>query len=154
LIEVIPDILAKMPLKTYKVSVPVRDWQPCSDDWGGFVNYSLNHSQTIVVKANRSSNGNSTGDGIRRIVKDVLVNVVLNPRTPEEIVAKKDPKPADYRVRGLYSDIFEGSREGDPCCGPQEGNYTTKFRSGSETKFLTSFQKAFDLRFNGGDLDY
>jgi hypothetical protein len=154
LIEVIPDILAKMPLKTYRVSVPVRDWQPCSDDWGGFVNYSLNHSQTIVVKANRSSNGNSTGDGIRRIVKDVLVNVVLNPRTPEEIVAKKDPKPADYRVRGLYSDIFEGSREGDPCCGPQEGNYTTKFRSGSETKFLTSFQKAFDLRFNGGDRDY
>lgn len=153
-LEVIPDILAKMPLKTFKVSVPVRDWQPCSDDWGGFINYSLKLNQTIVVKSTRTSNGNTTGDGIRRIEKDVLVNVVLNPRTPEDIVAKKDPRPADYRVRGRYSDIFDGTREGDPCCGPKEGNYSTKFRTGSETKFLSSFQKPFYMRFSGGDRDY
>jgi hypothetical protein len=153
-IELAPDILAKMALKTFKVSVPVRDWQPCSEDWGGFITYTKKLSKTIVVKASRASNGNSTGDGIRRIEKDVLVNVVLNPRTPEEIVAKKDPKPADFRVRGRYSDIFDGTREGDPCCGPKEGSYATKFRSGSETKFLGSFQKRFYLRFAGGDRDY
>lgn len=153
-IELAPDILAKMALKTFKVSVPVRDWQPCSDDWGGIINYTKKLSKTIVVKASRSSNGNSTGDGIRRIEKDVMVNVVLNPRTPEDIIAKKDPRPADFRVRGRYSDIFDGSREGDPCCGPKEGTYTTKFRTGSETKFLSSFQKRFYLRFTGGDRDY
>ncbi|MEP7213229.1 MAG: hypothetical protein ABI791_09150 [Acidobacteriota bacterium] len=154
IVEVVPDILAKMALKTYKVSVPVRDWQPCSDDWGGYINYTKKLSSTIVVKASRSSNGNSTGDGIRRIEKDVLVNVVLNPRTLEDIVAKKDPRPADFRVRGRYSDIFDGSREGDPCCGPEEGKYTTKFRSGSETTFLGSFKQRFGLRFAGGDRDY
>ena len=153
-IELAPDILAKMALKTFKVSVPVRDWQPCSDDWGGYINYTMKMNKTIVVKANRASNGNSTGDGIRRIEKDVLVNIVLNPRTPEDIVAKKDPRPADFRVRGRFSDIFDGSREGDPCCGPEEGKYATKFRNGSETKFLGSFQKRFYLRFTGGDRDY
>lgn len=153
-IELAPDILAKMALKTFKVSVPVRDWQPCSEDWGGYINYTKKLSKTIVVKASRASNGNSTGDGIRRIEKDVLVNVVLNPRTPEDIIAKKDTRPADYRVRGRYSDIFDGTREGDPCCGPKEGTYATKFRTGSETKFLSSFQKRFYLRFTGGDRDY
>ena len=88
-VELVPDILAKMALKTYKVSVPVRDWQPCSDDWGGYINYTMKLNKTIVVKANRTSNGNSTGDGIRRIEKDVLVNVVLNPRTPEDVAAKR-----------------------------------------------------------------
>lgn len=153
-IELAPDILAKMALKTFKVSVPVRDWQPCSDDWGGYINYALKLNKTIVVKANRTSNGNSTGDGIRRIERDVLVNVVLNPRTPEDIVAKKDPRPADFRVRGKYLDVFDGIREGDPCCGPAEGVYKTKFRTGSETTFLSSFQKRFYLRFSGGDRDY
>ncbi|MEP7149977.1 MAG: hypothetical protein ABI857_13950 [Acidobacteriota bacterium] len=154
IIEVVPDILAKMALKTYKVSVPVRDWQPCSEDWGGYINYTRKLSRTIVVKANRTSNGNSTGDGIRRIEKNESVNVVLNPRTPDDIEAKKEPRPADYRVSGRYSDIFDGSREGDPCCGPKEGSYKTKFRSGSETTFLGSFQNRFDLRFTGGDRDY
>ena len=153
-VELVPEILAKMALKTYKVSVPVRDWQPCSEDWGGYINYTKKLNKTIVVKATRTSNGNSTGDGIRRIEKDVLVNIVLNPRSPEDIIAKKAPRPADFRVRGRYSDIFEGSREGDPCCGPAEGVYRTKFRTGSETTFLGYFQKLFYLRFTGGDRDY
>ena len=153
-IELIPDLAAKMALKTYKVSVPVRDWQPCSEDWGGFINYTKKKSQTIVVKANRTSNGNSTGDGVRRIERDVTVNIVLNPRTPEDIAAKKDPRPADYRVSGRYSDVFDGTRDGDPCCGPEEGKYFTKFRSGSEVKFLGSFRQPFYLSFSGGDRDY
>jgi hypothetical protein len=153
-IELAPEILAKMALKTFKVSVPVRDWQPCSQDWGGYVTYTMELDKTIVVKGSPTSNGNSTGDGIRRFEKKVLVNIVLNPRTPEEIIAKKDPRPADFRVSGRYSDEFNGSREGDPCCGPESGNYRTKFRTGSETRFLGSFQKRFDLRFTGGDRDY
>jgi|GEM_PF-1548116 len=153
-IDLIPEIASKMALKTFKVTVPVRDWQPCSEDWGGYINYTEKRKQTIVVKANRSSNGNSTGEGIRRIEKEVTVNIVLNPRTPEDIVAKKDPRPADFRVRGRYSDIFDGSREGDPCCGPEEGKYSTKFRSGKEEKFFGTFQKRFGARFTGGDRDY
>jgi hypothetical protein len=153
-IEIVPDILAKMALKTYKVSVPVRDWQPCSEDWGGYINYTKTLRTTIVVKHSTASNGNSTGDGIRRIEKDVLINVVLNPRTPEDVAARKPKRPADYRVRGKYLDVFDGSREGDPCCGPAEGKYSTKFRSGSEWTIVDSFKQPFDLRFSGGDRDY
>jgi hypothetical protein len=153
-VEVIPDILGKMALKTFKVTVPVRDWQPCSEDWGGYVNYTKTMTTTIVVKANRTSNGNSTGDGIRRITKEEHVNVVLNPRTPDEVLAQKEKKPADYRVHGRYSDIFEGSREADPCCGPTSGKFDTRFRTGSETKFLGTFRKYFGLSFRGGDRDY
>lgn len=153
-IKLAPDIAAKMALKTYKVMVPVRDWQPCSEDWGGYINYTKKLNTTIVVKASRNSNGNSTGDGVRRIERDEEVNVVLNPRTPEDIIAKTDPRPADFRVRGRHSDIFDGSRDGDPCCGPVEGTYRTKFRSGSITTFSGSFQKRFHFRFAGGDRDY
>lgn len=153
-IKLAPDILAKMALKTFKVSVPVRDWQPCSEDWGGFINYTKTLRRTTVVKATRTSNGNSTGDGIRRIEKDETVNVVLNPRTPEDVAAQKARRPADFRVRGRYLYVFDGTREGDPCCGPQEGSYTTKFRSGNETTFFKSFQEPFDVRFSGGDRDY
>lgn len=153
-LEVLPDILSKMALKTFKVTVPVRDWQPCSEDWGGYINYKLNLSNTIVVKANKKSNGNSTGDGVRRITKEETVNVVLNPRTKEEILAKAPVKPADFRVRGKYSDVFEGLRDGDPCCGPVEGKYITKFRQGSETKFFGTFQRKMSVNFSGGDRDF
>lgn len=153
-ITLAPDIIAKMALKTYKVAMPVRDWQPCSEDWGGQVTYTKKSKTTIVVKASKNSNGNSTGDGVRIIEKDVEVNIVLNPRTPQDIIAKKDPHPADYVVRVRYSDIFNGTREGDPCCGPKEGTYTTKFRIGSETKFFGTFRNPFGLRVTGGDRDY
>ncbi|HMJ07991.1 MAG TPA: hypothetical protein VK468_03240, partial [Pyrinomonadaceae bacterium] len=36
-VELAPDIISKMALKTFKVTVPVRDWQPCSEDWGGYI---------------------------------------------------------------------------------------------------------------------
>ena len=155
-VEFLPNMLAKMALKSYGVMVPVRDWQPCSEDWGGYINYTKKTIPplVIVVKAGRNSNGNSTGDGIRRIERDVEVNVVLNPRTPEDIIQKKEPRPADYVVRVRYSDIFTGSRVGDPCCGPKEGTYATKFRTGSETKFFGSFKKLFGHRLTGGDRDY
>ena len=153
-VEIIPEILAKMALKTYKVSVPVRDWQPCSEDWGGYINYTKRLSKTIVIKSSRTSNGNSTGDGIRRIEKQEDVNVVLNPRTPDDVLNNKDLRPADFRVRGHYSDITEASRDGDPCCGPAEGAWTTKFRDGSETSFFGTFRKRFFIRFIGGARDY
>ena len=150
----LPDMFAKMALKTYKVGVPVRDWQPCSDDWGGYINYKKKLSKTVVVRSSRSSNGNSTGDGVRRIEKEATVSVVLNPRTPEDVEANKPLRPADYRVRGKYREVFEGSREADPCCGPEEGAFATKFRTGSITDFFGSFQAPFSLSFSGGDRDY
>lgn len=153
-LEVLPDIMAKMALRNFKVTVPVRDWQPCSEDWGGYINYKRNLSTTIVVKSSRSSNGNSTGDGVRRITKDETVNIVLNPRTKEEVIAKAPNKPADFRVRGKYTDIFEGVREADPCCGPVEGNYSTKFREGEEIKFFGVFQRKMYVSFSGGDRDF
>lgn len=154
LIEFAPDLLAKMALKSYKITVPVRDWQPCSEDWGGYITYKKFLKSAIVVKSSRSSNGNSTGDGFRRIEKEEEVSVVLNPRTPEQIAAKAPTKPADYRVIGRHSDIFDGVRENDPCCGPTEGKFTTKFREGTITKFFGTFQKNFYVRITGGDRDY
>lgn len=153
-LEVLPDIMAKMALRNFKVTVPVRDWQPCSEEWGGYINYKRNLSKTTVVKSTRSSNGNSTGDGVRRITKEEMVNIVLNPRTKEEIAAIAPVKPADFRVRGKYTDIFEGVRESDPCCGPVAGKYSTKFREGVETKFFGVFQRKMYVSFSGGDRDF
>lgn len=154
IIEFAPELLAKMALKKYKISIPVRDWQPCSEDWGGFINYKKTLKAPIVVKSSRTSNGNSTGDGFRRIEKNEEVNVVLNPRTPEQIAAKEPVKPASYRVTGKHSDIFEGLRDNDPCCGPVEGNFRTKFRSGTTKKFFGIFQRKFYVNIRGGDRDY
>lgn len=146
LIEQAADFIQKIPLKSFRVTVPVRDWQPCAADWGGNITYTKRLQQSIAVKGTRKSNGNSTGDGFRQFSKYDFASVELNPRTKAEIAAGTPPKPAQYYVNGLHTDVFSGTREGDPCCGPSEGSYNVKFRQGSEMKYSQTFTGPVDVR--------
>ncbi|HQZ82665.1 MAG TPA: hypothetical protein PLR83_05550 [Pyrinomonadaceae bacterium] len=155
LIGVIPDVLAKMALKTYRVDIPVKDWEPCSEDWGGTVHYTRNLRKTEVIKSGRTPGMNSAGDGVKTtdIHEDVLVT--LNPRTAEEIAAGAERKRATYYVYGYYTTKFEGKRENDPCCGKTEGSYTTSFVSGTDITFeKPDYTYSFGMNFSGGDSDY
>lgn len=153
-LEVVADMVSKIPIKTYNVKVPVRDWQPCTADWGGEITYKRVRKTTIVVKGTRISNGNSTGDGFRQISEEDNAIISLNPRTKEEIAAQADRKPATYYVNGRRSDIFSGKREADPCCGPLEGNYNVSFRSGKELTYSEVFSHPSDVYFRPGQRDF
>ena len=153
-VELIPEMMGKMALKSYRVDVPVRDWEPCSEDWGGTITYTKDLFKTTVVRSSRTSNGNSTGDGVSTINNHVEVNVTLNPRTPEQIAVKSPKNPANFQAEGYFIHKFEGKREADPCCGPTEGSFTTTFVSGEETDFSGSFVNPFGLDFSGGDMDF
>ena len=153
-IEWVADFVTKIPLKASQVTVPVRDWQPCTADWGGTITYKRERRQTIVVKGTRTSNGNSTGDGFRQIIEIDNTDVELSPRTNEEIAAGVARKPAVIYVNGLRSDIFTGKRDGDPCCGPVEGSYTVSFRDGREEKYSSVVTDIFDVYVNAGQRDF
>lgn len=153
-IEWVADFVTKIPLKASQVTLPVRDWQPCTADWGGTITYKRERRQTIVVKGTRTSNGNSTGDGFRQIIEIDNADVELAPRTNEEIAAGVAPKPAVIYVNGLRSDIFSGKRDGDPCCGPVGGSYTVSFRDGREEKYSSVVNDRFDVYVNAGQRDY
>ena len=153
ILSALPEIGFRMKIPVVAVSVPIRDWTPCSEDWGGTINYKREFSQTIVVKANRSSNGNSTGDGVRKISQYDEAEITLNPRKPEDIQTK-DPLPADIAVRGKHLDVFEGKREKDPCCGKEEGNFDTTFRSGTEDTYNTFVKKRVGVSYRGSERDY
>ncbi len=153
-LEFVADLVAKIPLKAYEVTVPVRDWQPCSADWGGTINYKRELKQTIVVKGSRLDNGNSTGNGVRQINELDEATITLNPRTKAEIEAKADRKPATYYVNGKHSDVFSGKREADPCCGPIEGKFDVSFRSGKEFTYSNVFTNQADLRISAGQRDF
>ncbi len=130
----IPEIGNRLKIPVTAVSVPIRDWQPCSEDWGGIINAKREYSKTIVIRASRRSNGNSTGDGVRTIFEKDEIDVTLNPRNADEIEKKVDKKPADVVGKGIHSDITTTIREADPCCGKDEGKWTTQVREGKIEK--------------------
>ncbi len=142
IIELIPEILSKMKLRSQTIRVPVRDWTPCSDDWGGFINFKRELKRPPeIIKATRNSNGNSSGDGIREVIEHEEAEIVLNPRKPEEVKTK--PKiPANIYVSGNRLNVFTGNRENDPCCGTTEGKFNTKFRRGKEETYATALKRA------------
>ena len=154
LMEFVPEVLSKMALKSFQVKIPVRDWEPCTEDWSGQITYTKDYFRTVVVKSTKTSNGNSTGDGVRTTDIHEEAQITLNPRTKEEIAAKVPAKPANIDTFGYYSTKFEGNRENDPCCGKTEGSFTTKFVSGSETKFSQTLQAPFSVSFSGGNNDF
>ncbi len=155
LIGVVPDVLAKMALKTYRVDIPVKDWEPCSADWAGTVSYTRDLRKTTVVKSNRTPGMNSAGDGVKTVDIHEDVEITLNPRTPEEVAAGAPKRRATYDVYGYYTTKFEGKRENDPCCGKTEGSYTTSFVSGTDITFQKpSYEYSFGMNFSGGDSDY
>lgn len=154
ILSAIPEIGNRMKVPVVSVSVPIRDWMPCSEDWGGTVNMKRTFSKTIVVRASRRSNGNSSGDGVRTIFAQDEADITLNPRTAEEVLNKAPKKPADIVGKGIHSDIFTGIRDGDPCCGTTEGKWTTRFSEGKIDKYSGIVKGNFTVNATTSERDY
>ena len=155
LIEIAPEILGKMALRSFRVSVPVRDWQPCSEDWGGIVKLHRVVNKTVAERSGtRLPNGNTTGTGLLRVSEVDDAEIVLNPRTPQEIASKAPPKLASVSARGVHSSIGEFLRAGDPCCGSDEGVFHTKLRRGEEFKYQKTLKMMSPVAFSGSERDY
>lgn len=154
LIELAPDIMAKMALKDFRVVVPVRDWQPCSQDWGGTIRAVLETHAQIVIKANKMSNGNSTGDGTSRIDKVDEVNVTLNPRTEEERATMSAMKPAYLDIRGTHRQIDEKYVVNNPCCGTTPGNFKFRLVEGQEMTYFTTQRKSVSASVRTTERDF
>ncbi len=153
IIGFIPEMLGKMKLNSYKIFVPVMDWQPCSEDWGGTISYKRVLSNTIVVKSSPLSNGNTTGGGIRTISQIDKADITLNPRLPEEVDIR-NPKPATIVVTGTHKDITEALRESDPCCGILSGKFTTTYRLGHTIRYSGEVARDASVQFRGTQRDY
>ena len=153
-ISFIPDMLGKMALKSQQVNIPVRDWEPCTEDWAGTISYTRDLRKTEVITSRLKLGFNSGGDGTRTTDIHEDVQITLNPRTREEIAANVPKKRAQFDAYGNYTTRFEGFRANDPCCGKEEGKYTTRFVSGTDIDFSGQFAYSFGMTFKGGDNDY
>ena len=149
----IPEIGFRMKIPVTAVNVPVRDWTPCSADWGGWISARREFRQTIAIKSNPLPNGNTTGDGVRRISRTDEADITLDPRKPEEMQLK-DPKPASIVVRGKHSDISELLRGLEPCCGKTEGKFTTRIRKGEEMEYGTIAKDRVRVAYRGSERNY
>lgn len=155
IIEIAPEILGKMALRSFRVSVPVRDWQPCSEDWGGIITVHRELHKTVSELRKIELNGNTSGAGLLRVSEIDDAEIVLNPRTPAEIESNAAEKPASVAVRGVHSSIGEFIRAGDPCCGKEEGIFHTKLRRGEEFKYeKKNLTMSSPVTFRGSQRDY
>ena len=152
-VEMIPEVLSKMKLKTYKVRVPVRDLQPCSEDWGGFITVKHTFKKTEVINSQPLPNGNSTGHGFRTktFVNEAIVD--LRPRLPEEMTTKP-PNKAVVSLNGHYKDVAEMLRSADPCCGKNPGEYITRVKSTSEMKYSRNVALPVSVMLRTTERDY
>ena len=155
LIEFAPEILGKMALRSFRVSVPVRDWQPCSEDWGGVITVHRELQKTVSELRKIELNGNTSGTGLLRVLEIDDAEIVLNPRTPAEVESNAPEKPASVSVRGVHTSIGEFIRAGDPCCGKEEGIFHTKLRRGEEFKYeKNNLTMSTPVTFRGSQRDY
>ncbi len=155
IVEIAPEILGKMALRSFRVSVPVRDWQPCSEDWGGIITVHRELHKTVSELRKIELNGNTSGTGLLRVSEVDDAEIVLNPRTRAEIENNAPEKPASVTVRGMHSSIGEFVRASDPCCGTEEGVFTTKLRRGEEFKYeKNNLTMSSPITFRGSQRDY
>lgn len=140
-------------LGSQTVRVPIRDWIPCTDDWSGTIKYKRDYSKSFVVKSTRQSNGNGTGDGIRKVYIYENAAIRLNPRKPEEMKTKP-LNPAEISIDAEYRDITTGERENDPCCGKTEGSFNTKFTTGMQEYHRKTYKRNFYVNFSGSARDF
>lgn len=153
ILSALPELGFRAKIPVVAVKVPIRDWTPCSEDWGGTINFKKELNSTIVMKSTRQSNGNGSGDGIWEISNREEAQIILNPRKPEEMTTKP-PNPPTIIVNGRLYEVFNGIRQNDPCCGKTEGNFRTKFAKGSEETFYDVVKKEASVNYSGSPRDY
>ncbi len=151
-LEVLPEMFGKMKLRAKSLRVPVRDYTPCSEDWGGEINIERTYTKPTNVLAGRLANGNSTGSGSRIVTILEKVDITLNPRKQEEMNIKP-PNPATLFVSGKYTNIFTGEYDDNPCCGETAGSFDTKFTDETTEEFSEWRSEFVNVNYILGSVD-
>lgn len=108
----LPEIGFRLKWDIRNLTVPVKDWELCTEDWGGTVSYKRTYQQSFVVKT-------SSRTGTRTVNEKSEVIWNMNPRK-RDMPFDTPPIPADVSIRVDNSDIFEGRGEADVCCSNKE----------------------------------
>ena len=108
----LPEFGFRMKFDVQKLTVPVTDWELCTEDWAGTVEYKRIYKKSFVVKT-------ASRKGTRTIDEKTEVTWVMNPRK-RDMPFETPPIPADVSVSVDNSDIFEGTGEADVCCDKKE----------------------------------
>lgn len=108
----LPEVGFRLKWDIKNLTVPVKDWELCTEDWGGTVSYKRTYQQSFVVKTS-SRKGTRTVDEKSEIIWN------MNPRR-RDMPFDTPPIPADVSINVDNSDIFEGTGEADVCCSNKE----------------------------------
>jgi hypothetical protein len=104
----LPEIGFRMKFDVGTLTVPVKDWELCTSDWAGTIDYRRLFKKAMSVN-------NYSRKGTQTIEEVTEITWVLNPRT-RDMPATTPPIPADVYIRIKNSDLFEGKGEADVCC--------------------------------------
>lgn len=108
ILGILPEIGYRTKWEVRRLTAPVTDWELCTDDWAGVVEYTRRFSKTEVVNS-------LSRKGTRRINEFLRATWEVIPRT-RRMPADTAPIPANLTVTIRNSDIFEGIGEADVCC--------------------------------------
>lgn len=108
ILGVLPEIGYRTKWEASRLTAPVTDWELCTDDWAGAVEYTRRFSKTEVINS-------PSRKGTRRINEFLRATWEVIPRT-RTMPADTAPIPANLTVTIKNSDIFEGIGEADVCC--------------------------------------
>lgn len=108
----LPEFAYRMKVDVQNLTVPVKDWELCTEDWAGTVEYKRVYKQSFVINT-------ASRKGTRTIDEKTEVTWNMNPRK-RDMPFDTPPIPADVSVRVDNSDIFEGTGEADVCCEKKE----------------------------------
>lgn len=125
------------------VQVPIRDWIPCSDDWGGNITYNATLSRKIETR-------DEAGSGTTYYRLSNMVKIRLNPRKPEEM-KEKPANPASISVDYHYDEIYDGEGDYNPCCSSAD---KTKFKRHRQLFQTKNYRNDFFILYTGGERDF
>jgi hypothetical protein len=108
ILSILSEIGFRTKWEAKRITVPVTDWELCTDDWAGAVRYERLHEFTQRVN-------NASRIGTRRVREFAQITWEMIPRT-RNMPANTPPIPANVNVVIDHSDVFEGTGLADVCC--------------------------------------
>ncbi|MBC7797920.1 MAG: hypothetical protein H7Z37_13695 [Pyrinomonadaceae bacterium] len=108
----LPELGFRLKWDIRNLTIPVKDWELCTEDWAGTVEYKRVYKQSFVVNT-------ASRKGTRTVDEKTEITWEMNPRK-RDMPFDTPPIPADVSVRVDNSDVFEGTGEADVCCNDKE----------------------------------
>lgn len=104
----VPEIGFRMKFPVKTLNAPVKDWELCTSDWAGTIDYKRIFHTAYSVKT-------TVQQGTQTIDEKTEITWVLNPRT-RDMPANTPPIPATTYIDVENRSLFEGRGESDVCC--------------------------------------